>query len=518
MLGSQRLRLAMVACVGGIVRLFAAATTLTIAVDGVTYIRQARLLDAGHIKQALAIPYHIGYAACVSAAHRLLFLPNTPEDWELAGQVVSLATGFLTIFVLWKIGEEVFGKKVGFWCGLAAALNVQLVRFSAQVRSEALFFLLLGSALLFAIRFLKGQTVRNAVLCGLLTVLAYLVRPEALLVGVLFSVFCIVLFFVRLPQTRREAWHYAAGLCALVGVVTLCVLPHLYAIRPFGGVGKEKGSLKLTLKRDPLWLFERHIAERDYLATEEGVEQHYVVPHSRLKDFLKQYASEVGKGAHILASRVLHPVLALLVLFGLFGVFGGMEHHRSGTWFLLISAVSYFPLVSLFNATHRHLTQPALFLLPFCGVGVVWLKERLKRRQKSLWLLGIVAAGLLFGRLVVARHSGYLAERQAGLFLRQNVPPFYRIACRLPRLLYYSDLTCVGKIQAPKGEGYRIMRRKLERFLKEGCELVAVDAAPLSPEDKDYILKHKHLSVLGRFRVPPQDIIVLRVLPPPQKR
>ncbi|RKY16200.1 MAG: hypothetical protein DRP63_05805 [Planctomycetota bacterium] len=135
-----------------------------------------------------------------------------------------------------------------------------------------------------------------------------------------------------------------------------------------------------------------------------------------------------------------------------------------------------------------------------------------------LWFLGVVAAGLVLGRLVVARHSGYLAERQAGLYLRQNVPPYYRIACRLPRLVYYSDLTCVGEIQAPKGEGYRIRRRNLERLLKEGCELVAVDAAPLSPEDRDYILRHKHLAVLGRFCVPPQDIIVLRVLPPSQKR
>ena len=518
MLDSRRLRLATVVCIGGIARLFAAATTLTIAVDGVVYMRQARLLDAGHLKQALAIPYHIGYAACVCAIHRLLPLPSTPEGWELAGQVVSLITGFVTIFVLWKIGEEVFGEEAGFWCGLAAALNVQLVRFSAQVRSEALFFLLLCGALLFAIRFLKGQTVWNAAMCGLLTVLGYLVRPEALLVGVLFSAFCIVLFFARLLQKRKDGWRYAAGLGALVGVVTLCVLPHLYAIRPFGGVGKEKGSLKLTLKRDPLWLFERQVAERDYVATEEGVEQHYVVPHTRLKNFLKRYASNIGEGAHILASRVLHPVLALLVLFGLLGIFGRMKHHRSGTLFLLISAVGYFLLVSLFGVTHRHLTQTALFLLPFCGVGVVWLKERLKRRQRLLWLLAIVAAGLLLGRLVVARHSGYLAERQAGLFLRQNVPPFYRIACRLPRLVYYSDLTCVGEIQAPKGEGYRIRRRKLEWLLKEGCELVAVDAAPLTPEDRDYILKHKRLTVMGRFRVPPQDIIVLRVLPPPKKR
>jgi len=515
---SSRLRQATVACVGGIARLFAAATTLTIAVDGVVYVRQARLLDAGQIKQALAIPYHIGYAACVCAVHRLLFLANTPEGWELAAQVVSLIAGFATIFVVWKIGEEVFGKEAGFWCGLAAALNVQLVRFSAQVRSEALFLLLLGGAILFAIRFLKRQTVWNATLCGLLTALAYFVRPEALLVGVLFSAFCIVLLFAGLLKRAEGKWRYAVGLGALAGIVILCVLPHIYAIRPFGGVGKEKGRLKLTLKRDPFWLFRRHLAERDYVATEEGVERRYVLPRSRLKNFLMAYASDIGEGAHILASRVLHPVLALLVLLGLVGLLAGGEHHRGGTWFLLLGAVSYFLLVSLFGVTHRHLTQPALFLLPLCGVGVVWLKERLSRRRKLLWFLGIVAAGLLLGRLVVVRHSDYLAERQAGLFLRQTVPPYYRIACRLPRLVYYSDLTCVGEIQAPKGERYRIRRRKLEMLLKKGCELVAVDAAPLSPEDRNYILKHKHLAVLARFRVPPQDIIVLRVLPSSQKR
>jgi len=507
----------------GVARLFAAAATLTIAVDGVVYIKQARLLASGQIREALAIPYHIGYAAVVAALHRLLFLPNTPEFWELAGQVVSLFAGFVLVVILWRLGEEVFGQKAGFWVGLAA-VNVQLVRFSAQVRSEALYLALLFGAVLFGVRFLKRKHLSHATLCGLMVVLAYLVRPEALLLVVVLFCFLLVVF-VRGAVAKKEGfWRDGAGAAALCGVVAACALPYMLAIAPFGGVGKEVGTPKITLKRDPFWLLERRVIERDYVVTGEGIRQRYVFEAEKVSDFALEYAGNLGEGAHLLASRVLHPVIAVVVVLGVFlflrrgnGVAG--ETFRRGAWFLLLCGVGYFLLVSLFGVTHRHLTQPATFLLLFCGVGVLWLGERLKGRPGLAWALLVIAAVLLAGRLVVARHSGYLAEREAGLWLRRCVPPYHRIACRLPRLLYYSDLQLAGEIQLPRGKGYRLNRRALEWVLKKGCELVAVDAAPLPEEDKNFLFSHKRLVFMARFRRGPQDILIFSVRPaPPTKR
>lgn len=511
-----RLRLLVVFSVAVLSRLFAAAMTLTIAVDGVLYIRQARLLTDGHIRDALAIPYHIGYAAVVAALHRLLMLPNTPEHWELAGQVVSLLAGFFTVLLVWRLTEEVFGERAGFWGGLAAALASQLVRFSAQVRSEALYFLLLVAGALFAVRFLKEMRLSYAAFSGLMLVFAYLVRPEALLVGLVFFGFCVARVVRCLFGKMDGLWRVGLGILVMGGVVAAFASPYILAIRPFTAHRKQKGRLKLTLKRDPLWLFKTRLAKQDFVTEEEGPKKVTFVPKENLLSFVKEYSAKLWKGVRILP-EVLHPVIAVVALFGFWAFLRRFETlkgtFRLGAWFLVACGVGYFLVVSLFGATHRYMTQPAIFALPFFGAGVVWLRWVLRFRRRLVWGLCVVAVVLLFGRLAVARHRCYLAEREAGLWLRRQVPPFARIACRLPRLRYYADLQLVAEIQSPSKGGFRLRRPTLKWVLKKGCELVAVDAAYMPKDDLLYLLNHKKLRFMARFKRNPQDIYIFRVLP-----
>jgi len=70
---------------GAVVRGALLLTTQVVAIDGITYIDQARMMVAGRLADALAMPFPPGYPAAIAALHTLLGMPATAAGWELSG-------------------------------------------------------------------------------------------------------------------------------------------------------------------------------------------------------------------------------------------------------------------------------------------------------------------------------------------------------------------------------------------------------------------------------------------------
>lgn len=101
----------------------------------------------------------------------------------LAAQLVSAAAALLLVVPTYLIGRMLLGRFAGF----AAALLLQVLPVPARVTSDALsegaFLLAAAVALMFGVRAVRRPGVGGFLLCGLATGLAYLVRPEGLLVA-----------------------------------------------------------------------------------------------------------------------------------------------------------------------------------------------------------------------------------------------------------------------------------------------------------------------------------------------
>jgi hypothetical protein len=192
--------------------------TVVVSRDTIGFVRYARMLERLPWAEALPnLEQHPLYPAAVLAASLPLrhFLGDTNViAFVLASQIVSALGGILLIIPMYYLGRELFDRRVAFW---AAAL-FQCLPVCAQITSDGLsdglYLLLLATALLLAVRALRRRSVVQFALCGLASGLAYLGRPEGLLV-----VGAVLLVLGGMQAVASERWPWRRALAGSVGLL-----------------------------------------------------------------------------------------------------------------------------------------------------------------------------------------------------------------------------------------------------------------------------------------------------------
>ena len=145
----------------------------------------------------------------------------------LAGQLASALAAVLTVFPMYWLGRMLFSKWVGF--GAAAVFQCLPVyaRESSDAISDGLYLFFAATALLLAARGLRRPTVGRFLVAGLAVGLAYLVRPEGLLI--LFPCLAAVPLWMGVSG-RWGGKSTAAWLTALAVGTAIPVAPYVAVI------------------------------------------------------------------------------------------------------------------------------------------------------------------------------------------------------------------------------------------------------------------------------------------------
>jgi 4-amino-4-deoxy-L-arabinose transferase-like glycosyltransferase len=224
--------------------------------DGIGFIRyalhlenppeaQTRLDVVRHQEQPPGYPLAV-LAVSLPVRH---YLGTTCDSLVLSAQLASLAAGALLVVPMFYLGKELFGR----WVGFAAAGLFQCLPGPAAITtdalSEATFLLVLTTTLLGAVHALRKPTPLRLALCGLGGGVAYLVRPEGLLVVVAVAV--TVLLAQASPALRRPWPRVAGGLAGLAAGAAVLVAPYACLIggltnKPTANVMLHGGKLDPT--------------------------------------------------------------------------------------------------------------------------------------------------------------------------------------------------------------------------------------------------------------------------------
>src|SRR6266849_3077709 len=156
--------------------------------DSVGFIRYALELEHDPWKEVLQRSLqHPGYPLMLLAVSWPVrhFLGGTNAvSMQLSAQLASALAGVLLVIPMYYLGRDLLGRRAGFWgTALFQCLPVS-ARVMSDALSEATFLLFTATALLFAVRALRGQSVTRFGWCGFFSGLAYLTRPEGALVAV----------------------------------------------------------------------------------------------------------------------------------------------------------------------------------------------------------------------------------------------------------------------------------------------------------------------------------------------
>lgn len=184
------------------VRFYLLGQYYCISSDSLRYIEAAQDFYSGDIVAGLGSVYPPGYPGLIAAVYPLV------GNWELSGQIISIACGVLLLFPLYALCNDLYGHRVALVACFLATLSPYPARYAVHVRTESPFLLLSTLALLLFYRGMAQGMNRGFFYGGLVAGFAYLVRPES--IGFLLIVPAVLGLTWSIKRDRSLMWVFTA--------------------------------------------------------------------------------------------------------------------------------------------------------------------------------------------------------------------------------------------------------------------------------------------------------------------
>ncbi len=201
--------------------------------DSIGYVRIAWRLEHGDWKKV--VPHaaqHPLYPAALLAVSWPVrhFLPDDlPLAMQFSAQLTTAIAGVLLVVPMFLLGRELFDRRVGFFATLLFQCLPSGGRVLGDGLSEGVFLLFAAWALYLAARALRGRSAVPFALAGAASGLAYLTRPEGLLVAAATG---LVLVAAQAVAAWRRPWRAVVGCGVALTVATVVVAgPYVALIR-----------------------------------------------------------------------------------------------------------------------------------------------------------------------------------------------------------------------------------------------------------------------------------------------
>ncbi len=415
-----------------VLRLFLVISPEVIHNDGTEYVQHARRISSGNLSEGKAPPLYPFLMAGVQVITR---------DYEIAGIWVSVIFGALLVLPLFYLGRAIFNETVGVLSALLAAVHPFLYMSAGSVLTESTYHFLLATSVLFGWYAFTQAGFSRILLFSFFTTLAYLTRPEAIGLPIIFSAWTV---FVNPPNGERR-------FAKRIGIVLMVVIsflifsfPYLYQIRK--DTGRWGITKKTTISIGSL-SGEEQAPSLETLRRKKGM---------TLSSLIKHPLPVLGKiGAGILSSlykfqQAYNPLLFFLAVIGWILLFRRQNVYPwKGNFFLLAHLIFYFGFVfPFFFITKRYTSQMISISIPWAAFGFLestqWLRRRWGKRMSmkrfSIFLLIFLLAGLFIqGRVIHSREIRTI-RKETGLWMKDRLPKGVKIMSRLPQEGFYAEL------------------------------------------------------------------------------
>ncbi len=194
--------------------------------DEFGYIFQAKLFASGHLyapspcfKEAFDFPHIINNGKWYSQ-----YPPGFPillVPWVMAGVpwLINPLFAGLSIFVLYFLGLELFGKREGLIAGFLGAASIWLIVISSTMMSHTTNMFFFALFMLFLFRSLRTPSFLNGILSGSSLGLAVLIRPyETVLAALPFLFYYGVKLLKEFRARLKDALGFAAAGLVFAGI------------------------------------------------------------------------------------------------------------------------------------------------------------------------------------------------------------------------------------------------------------------------------------------------------------
>ncbi len=423
----------------------------------------------------------------------------------LAGKFVSLAFGLLLIFGVYRFVKKL--KPDGNWANYAAlliALHPGMIAVSSQVATEALYLFLMMAIFVQGWYFIEQPTYKNITILGILFVIAFLTRPEAIL---FFILFLFIQFFLtikkRIPVkfvfTHLAIFVLGSGLYGMsvaqeLGYFTIS--PKINYVRAQGKFQAhqkrlmEKSGQKLDAKEIGLRARYALSADSSMLATHallykdpatialmNSSKSKGAVKGGGLSKLIKYIFYNLKLVAYRLVKGIVTPPVYLLLL--LIGMVTFRKSFKANARLLLYGFLMIAPL-SAYLVTHieeRFLYLILPYGILFFAAGAVALDLILKKMVKKDGLRFLVIAVFIF-LMLAPLYTQTLKKMQKKDYypqlankISELVEKDSKIAAVVPQAAFFSGLKyCPVPFASLQGLDVYLKLQKADYLLVEGAD------------------------------------------------
>jgi hypothetical protein len=367
----------------------------------------------------------------------------TGSSWA-AGVAVSVIAGAAFVLPVFFSTRLLYNERAAIFAGIIAAFIPIGIDLSSIVLSDALFLTLAACGVYAALRLLAFETWRNGALSGIAFALAYLTRPEGMVLCA--GIFVAVAASIALGVTTPRRMIY--GLIAMAAAFVIVAAPyvdflsdHAHHLRIEGKSAVNSG----IASRMAQGMTYAHAADAideagNVVGPELDQNYYFAGPNVKPASFgetaglaVKSAARHLIELPRIIVSRpfgfFLVPALALL---GLFGGAWTRKRVSNELVFILYGLALYAALASVYHFWIRYADGFIILLAVWGGHGLelvrAWFADRAKPDAKPVVttpVLGTVLACILLVFAYQMRtsfrenvnDSGSVTERAAGEWL-----------------------------------------------------------------------------------------------------
>lgn len=402
-------------------RLYAVLMAKGISYDGAGYGFMARDFIKGDFLKGLSSPLHPLYPFLIA-----LVSPDTIHV-EIAGRIISLVFGTITLFPVYYLAREIVGPKGAIFSGLFYSFHPYLVTYSGMLLSEATYWgLLILSVYLFWIG-LKKEKVWKISLSGVFLGVAYLTRPEGI------GYVLVYLGWIIVDGILKKKWFKAfIFIGVLISSILILGVPYVIHLH------RETGQWLISKKAIAV--------QANYFIASEGED------NRPTRETIEERSSRaIGIGKNILqyipftSYHYLRAYHFTLWVFLLFGLIRARPKKQKGEFFIASLVLFHLLSLSTFTSSTIRYSIPLIPLSLFwAGEGVSELRRfisKIKVSKPEIWM-GLFLALVFITQLTQGlrperRHRE--EQRIVGIWLKENTPKASLIMSNSPQEAFYAD-------------------------------------------------------------------------------
>ena len=461
--------LALSMVVAATIRLYLAWQYFCISSDGVRYIRAAQDFYVGNIKAGLSSLYPPLYPLMIAALYPLI------GDWEVTGQVWSIATGVFVLIPLYLLLQRIYGTDVAVVGAFLAATAPFLARYSAHVRSESPFVLLITVALLLFCMAIKDRLRGRFFYGGLIAGLAYLMRPEG------------IAFLVIVPAALVVEWWFGkkVGLSSVFIGSLLTLLGFLILAVPYAAhLAFDTGDWGAVSRKTNLALWygfkDSGILDNEQLAAIRAPEAPGIAAFFLAHPFayIKKIALDVPTSLGVYLEAIHYSYVPFLLL----GIFHAVRRRfwQQPDLLLFIFVIFFIVGFAALYVNLRYAIQLIPASLGWVAMGLIWcmnydhLKRYLSPRAFNMTaiVIGLAFVGATLGKALRPISPDKAHVRESGVYLREHSGSHGpKVLVFDNRITFYAEADAVLLSELDE--------KSVIRMLREGSvDYVATEVAP----------------------------------------